>query len=79
MNNNQPKKSYLGFSPSAGYPAGSNLFYECQRCGESVLSRPPNSTHCKCRNVMIDVDYGRIKIQDPTQVKLYSVDSEEEE
>ena len=73
MSTDNPKKSYHSFNPATGYPAGSNLFYECQRCGVSIPSRPPDSTHCKCRNIMIDVDYGRIKIQDHTQVKLYSL------
>jgi len=73
MSNNNPKKSYHSFNPSAGYPAGSNLFYECQRCGEAVPSRPLDSTHCKCRNIMIDADYGRIDIEDHAQVKLFSL------
>jgi len=72
MSNNNPQKTYHAFNPSSGYPAGSNLFYECLRCGEVVPSRPPDSTHCMCRNIMIDVDYGRIKIQDHAQVKLFS-------
>jgi hypothetical protein len=72
MNDENKKRSYHNFNPVNGYPAGSNLFYECLRCGEIVPSRPSDSTHCKCRNIMIDVDYGRIKIQDHAQIKLFS-------
>ena len=72
MNNKKEKRTYLKMDPSAGYAAGSNLFYECVRCGGVVPSRPPNSTHCECRNIMIDVDYGRIKVQDHTKTKLFS-------
>lgn len=72
MNTDNPKRSYHNFNPSAGYPAGSNLFYECQRCGEAIPSRPPDSIYCRCRNIMIDVDYGRITIQDHAMVKLFS-------
>ena len=65
-------KHYIQFDPSEGYPARYDLFYECLRCGETIPSLPPDSTHCKCRNIMIDADYGRIKIQDHSQVRLYS-------
>lgn len=73
MSSENTKRSYHNFDPTSGYPAGSNLFYECQRCGEIVPSRPQDSTHCQCRNIMIDVDYGRIKIQDAARVKLFSI------
>lgn len=72
MNKDNNKKTYHNFNPSSGYPAGSNLYYECLRCGEIVLSRPPDSIYCKCRNIMIDADYGRIDIDDYSQVKLFS-------
>jgi hypothetical protein len=72
MSDENQKRSYHNFNPANGYPAGSNLYYECLRCGEVVPSRPSDSTHCQCRNIMIDVDYGRVKIQDHNQVKLFS-------
>lgn len=65
-------KHYIQFDPNEGYPASRELFYECLRCGEIVPSLPPDSAHCKCRNIMIDTDYGRIKIQDHSQTRLYS-------
>ena len=64
---------YFGFSPTSGYPAQDNVYYECLKCGDVVPSRPSDSIHCKCRNIMIDVDYGRIKIQEPAQVRMFSV------
>lgn len=73
MSNGNPRKRYHKWTPEAGYPSAPNLFYECMRCGESVASRPPDSTHCKCRNIMIDIDYGRLKVQDSTQVRLYDL------
>lgn len=63
---------YMQFDPNEGYPVGDNLFYECLSCGETVPSLPPDSTHCRCRNIMIDVDYGRISIQDHSLIRLYS-------
>ncbi len=74
MSDNKPRRSYHTLNTSAGYPAGSGLFYECKVCGEVVPSLPSDSAHCKCRNIMIDVDYGRIAIQDEAQVKLFSLD-----
>ena len=67
------KRSYHSFDPSSGYPAGSALFYECLKCGVTVPSLPKESTHCRCRNIMIDAEYGRIKIRDHTRVRLSSV------
>jgi len=66
-------KKYIQFDPNEGYPIGDDLFYECLHCGEVVPSSPSESTHCECRNIMIDIDYGRIKIQDHSLVKLYCI------
>jgi len=68
-------KTYISFDPSAGYPAGRTLFYECQSCGETIPSLPKESIGCRCRNILIDVDYGRVSIKDHQHVKLFSVDS----
>lgn len=68
------RRIYLEFNPANGFPAGANLWYECLKCGQVVLSRPDDSTSCRCRNIMIDVDYGRINIQKPQQVRLFSTD-----
>lgn len=73
MTDTAKRKIYQDYNPSSGYPAGRELFYECLRCGENIPSLPSDSTHCRCRNIMIDVDYGRIKIQDHTHAKLFSV------
>ena len=72
MHKDNSEKFYQGFDESTGYPAGSNLFYECLRCGDVIPSLPNESSHCKCRNVMIDVDYGRVKVQDKSKAKLFS-------
>lgn len=72
MNNTQRTRIYHDYNPAAGYPAGSNLYYECLGCGDIVPSQPPDSVACKCRNIMIDFDYGRLKIQDALTTKLFS-------
>jgi len=71
---NEAQRRYMSFDPRVGYPAGSRLFYECRRCGEVLPSQPNDSEHCKCRNIMIDVDYGRFSVEDPTHVRLFEVD-----
>ena len=65
-------RHYIPLEPRSGYPVQHGLFYECLRCGETISSVPSDSSHCKCRNIMIDTDYGRISIQDHSQVRLYS-------
>ena len=66
-------RNYRTYDPSKGYPVGSNLFYECMMCSEIVPSTPTDSTYCSCRNIMIDVDYGRISIQDHSKARLFEI------
>jgi hypothetical protein len=66
------KRKYRAFDPLRGYPVGKFLFYECLRCGDVLPSSPSDSVHCTCRNIMIDVDAGRMSIQEPTEAKLFS-------
>jgi hypothetical protein len=66
------KRTYIDFDPKTGYPAGDHLFYECHQCHEILPSSPPDSTYCKCWNIMIDIDYGRITIRDHKLAKLFS-------
>lgn len=66
------KREYRAFDPNFGYPTGPDLFYECLRCGRVLASRPGDSTSCECRNIVIDVDYGRIAIRDVGQARLFA-------
>jgi hypothetical protein len=65
------KRIYQGFDPQKGYPFGKDLFYECLLCGDILPSEPADDTACKCRNIMIDVGYGRISIRYHGKVKLF--------
>jgi hypothetical protein len=58
--------------PSRGYPTGRDMFYECLRCGDILPSAPSDNVQCKCRNIMIDVDYGRIVVQAQQQFKIFN-------
>jgi hypothetical protein len=73
MSHDNASREYHTFDPANGYPAANGLYYECLRCGDVVSSRPPDSTHCKCRNIMLDVDYGRLEIEDHSKVQLFSI------
>ena len=75
MKNDKESREYLNFSPSAGYPAGSDIFYECECCGSIIPSLPKDSIHCECRNIMIDVDYGRVSIHDISCIRLFRENS----
>ena len=65
------EKQFLTLVDKDGYPAGNGIFYECLACGTVLQSLPLNSTHCQCRNVMIDVDYGIISFGDLKLVRAY--------
>ena len=73
MSTGKTEKSYHSFDPAKGYPAGDNLYYECLKCGDVIPSMPDDDIHCKCRNIMIDVGFSRLTIQDHKQAKLFSV------
>ncbi len=66
------KREYRAFDPNSGYPTGPDLFYECLRCGRVLLSSPAECIQCDCRNIVIDVDYGRIAIRDVAQARLFA-------
>jgi hypothetical protein len=73
MENSIKKRNYHQFDPASGYPAGENFFYECLKCGEILPSLPKDSIMCSCKNIAIDVDYGRVSIKDNKLVKLFSI------
>ena len=73
MNLGNAKRSYFSFNPEVGYPAAVNIFYECLGCGGVLPSLPTDSVHCKCRNIMIDTDYGRVAVTDHSKVRCFTV------
>lgn len=66
------KRNYIAFNPSDGYPARLGHFYECMRCGDVVPSVPKETGGCRCDNIFIDVDAGRIAVKDVSRLKLFS-------
>ncbi len=64
-------KEYLNFDASKGYPTDRDLFYECTICGSSVPSHLDVSMGCKCRNIFVDADYGRVSIKQEKEIKIY--------
>ena len=64
----------IPFDPEQGYPAGDALFYECLNCGTVIPSQPTDSTACRCGNISLDVDYGRLSIKEHKVARLLAVD-----
>lgn len=67
-------KTYVEVNHSAGYPIGDSVFYECGKCGEELSSNPPHAIACKCRNIVVDTDAGRISVKDESQFKVFYTD-----
>lgn len=65
------EKRYLNMDSSKGFPAGDSIRYECLACGDTLLSIPPHAVACKCRNVIVDVDAGRVTVKDATKFRAY--------
>ncbi|WP_157395771.1 hypothetical protein [Pseudomonas sp. GM48] len=70
------EKKYINFEASRGFPAGERIRYECEICGETLLSMPQNAAACKCRNIIVDADAGRISVKSPEKMKAYEVEAE---
>jgi len=61
----------IHFDPKRGWPSAEGLFYQCMRCGEVILSKPTTSVRCKCANIRIDVDAGRLAAEQEDAIKLF--------
>jgi hypothetical protein len=68
------EKKYINFDLAKGYPAGDKIQYECVNCGDILLSIPMNSMACKCRNIIVDVDAGRVTVKDGNKFRTYIVE-----
>ena len=47
----------------APVPAGGDIYYLCSLCGDRIESIPIHGAACECRNIIVDVDAGRISIK----------------
>jgi len=65
-------KKYINFDPTKGYPVGLDVYFECCLCRGTLQSLPKHSVACKCRNIIVDVDAGRIAVKDIAQIKAFS-------
>jgi hypothetical protein len=67
-------RKYLSFDPAAGYPAGRRIRYECLVCGVTLPSIPAHTDSCRCENIVVDVDAGRVAVKVPGQMKAYEIE-----
>lgn len=65
------KREYLKGDVNKGFPAGESIRYRCLICGEVLPSMPPYAVACKCRNVIVDVDAGRVTVKDALRFEAY--------
>lgn len=68
---NDRKRIYMPFDPAMGYPASKSIYYECGLCGDYIPSKPDRSIRCNCRNIVIDVDAGRVSVKNEEQFKVF--------
>lgn len=53
------------YDPMKSNPIGRGIFYLCEECGDRLDSAAEHAVACSCRNVVIDVDAGRISVKRP--------------
>ncbi len=64
-------RQYIPLDPDLGYPAGDGIYYECVRCGDILHSAPPDPVTCKCHNIRIDVDAGRLAVAEVSEIRVF--------
>mgnify|MGYP003383460931 CR=1 FL=1 len=66
-------KRQIKFDPKQGFPAGRNITYRCLDCGIEVPSAPwpTDRSTCRCANIHVDMDGGRITVKDPAKLEAY--------
>ena len=69
-------RNYVQLDKKAGFPVSKRLFIECMICGEAVKSLPEDSIACKCRNITIDTDAGRVDIEHREHVRFFTTENE---
>lgn len=52
-------------------PVGTNVRYECLKCGSVLNSQPKNAVCCDCYNIIVDADAGRFSVKDPMSFKVF--------
>jgi hypothetical protein len=64
-------RNYIHLDPAKSRPYRRGLYYECLKCGKIIPGDFKDNVHCDCRNIMIDADWGRIKIQDYSKARAF--------
>jgi hypothetical protein len=64
----------LAFDPGRGYPSGRRIVYECLDCGDNLPSLPAHAETCRCGNIAIDPDAGRISVKVPARMAVHETD-----
>jgi hypothetical protein len=65
-----PKPTIRPYHPNRAGPRGEDIYYGCLICGAVLPSDAEHAVNCKCYNLGIDVDAGRLAIQDSSQVVI---------
>lgn len=69
-------EKYFSLDHSAGYPKEPSIWFEFAVCGGKLPSDPPSSIACKCRNIIVDVDAGRVAVKDRSSMRGLKIDAE---
>ncbi len=58
------------FDQNESNPIGPGIYYECKVCGARLDSSAPHALACKCYNLILDIDAGRISAKDASKVQV---------
>lgn len=67
------ERKYLDIDKMEGYPSGKKIRYECTICDTIVKSTFKEIEPCKCKNIDVDCDAGRLIIKDKKNFKIFEL------
>lgn len=62
-------------------PKGKDVYYKCIKCSDLVPSIPAENDNsaCRCGNIIVDVDYCRLAVEDFSMFQALLVEEEKDE
>lgn len=64
------KTKSRAFDPSSSNSFGRGIYYVCERCNSKLDSSGEHAVACKCCNLILDIDAGRISAKQPECVEI---------
>ncbi len=66
-----PRKLPIAFDPKRSWPRKDGYYYECMICQDTISGMVPTYVRCRCRNLSIDPEAGRMGAREESKIRLF--------